>query len=121
MRDLELLTARFMTCQLAKEDEWLRKYFPAPNQERLIVYYRLFPYTTTEAGNGYRKFIHNFMDHTGIHCSYRWVFKHIGRLRNLEARLRRAEREFDIQTVAAIKSGEMRWSQIKSPPPPAAT
>ncbi len=111
MRDLELLAAKFLTSDLPKSKEYLRKYFTGIIQERLVVYYQTFPY---EDGN-FKRFYQNFVDHTGIFCSERWVYKLIDRVKKVEERLARAEMEKDHETVALIKMGKY-WPNRKKCP-----
>lgn len=111
MKDLELLAARFLTCDLPKHKEYLRKYFTGPIQERLVVYYLTFPY---DDGN-FKRFYQNFIDHTGIFCSERWVYLLIDRVKKVEARLARAEVDKDHETVALVRMGKY-WPKRKRCP-----
>jgi hypothetical protein len=104
MSDLDLLAARFLTAELPKQKEYLRRYFKGDIQERLIVYYLTFP---PERGY-FPRFYQNFIAHTGIYCSERWVQLLIKRVRQIEDRLARAERDGDPVMVAEIKSGTWR-------------
>lgn len=102
MKDLELLAAKFLVSDLPKPKDYLRKYFTGIIQERLVVYYLTFPY---DDGN-FKRFYRNFVDHTGIFCSERWVYKLIARIKKVETRLDQAIAENDYETVAIIKTGE---------------
>jgi hypothetical protein len=108
MKDLELLAAKFLTSDLPKPKEYLRKYFTGIIQERLVVYYLTFSY---EDGN-FKRFYKNFIDHTGIFCSERWVYKLIDRVKKVESRLKRAEMEKDHESVALVKMGKY-WPRRK--------
>jgi len=106
MRDLELLSAHFLTCQLPQHKTYLRKYFTGPIQERLVVYFLVFPYD-----GRFRRYYNNIIDHTGLYCSERWIYNLLKRFSTLEQRMTRAEIEKDHVTVALIKSG--KWQAKK--------
>lgn len=111
MKDLELLAAKFLTSDLPKSKEYLRKYFTGIIQERLVIYYLTFPYDGTK----FKRFYQNFIDHTGIFCSERWVYKLIDRIKKVEARLIKAEIEKDHEAVSLIKMGKY-WPKRKRCP-----
>lgn len=107
MKDLELLSANFLSCELNKDDEFLTHYFPDANQQRLIIYYKIFGYAKNKRFC-FLQFWINFCDHTGIFCSKRWTVKHITRIRYLESELQKAERNFDFNAIEAIKTGKLK-------------
>ena len=109
MKDLELLSARFLTGTLPHNKEYLSKYFDK-HQQHLVVYYFSFPYDGHAAN--YRK---NFIDHSGIYCSERWVFKILAKLKKIEGRLAEAEAALDHVTVALIKSGGFKPRRGRPP------
>lgn len=109
MSDLELLKARFLTCDFVKEDEYLRHYFPDIHRQQLIIYYKLFPY---QGHGGIQKFHRNLTDHTGLHCCVRWIYKTLGKLKRIEQALNEAIKKTDLETITAIKSGQ--WLKRKS-------
>jgi hypothetical protein len=112
MKDLELLVPKFLHRRLQPHEEYLRKYFPNDDQERLIIYFLTFPMPSGE----FLPYYHQFIDHTGLHCSERWVYKMLSRLKLLTERLAQAEEERDHETVAAIRSGLWRaQGPVKTP------
>lgn len=110
MKDLELLAARFLTGELPKPKEYLRKYCKGQTQERLVIYYLTFGYD-----GQFKRFYQNFIDHTGMYCSERVVYRVISRVTKVEARLARAEKEKDHESVALIKTGKF-WPTHKRCP-----
>ncbi len=102
MRDLELLKARFITCEFSKEDEYLKHYFPDTPRQKLVIYYKLFPYH----GVGMTKFHKNFTDHTGVHCCLRWIYKTLRAMKIIEKTLSTATAQTDLAMITLIKSGQ---------------
>ncbi len=109
MKDLELLSAPFLDGILPHNKEYLSKYFDK-HQQHLVVYYFSFPYDGH--CSAYRK---NFIDHSGIYCSERWVYKILARIKKIEGRLAEAEAALDYETVAMIKSGGFKPRRGRPP------
>jgi len=101
MRDLELLSARFLACELPRHKDYLHKYFKGDIQERMVVYFLTFPYD----GN-FKRYYQNVIDHTGIYCSERWVYNLLNKIRKVEDLMAKAEKEKDHETVALLRSGK---------------
>lgn len=108
MSDLELLKARFLTCEFNKEDEYLQHYFTDMHRQQLIIYYKIFPY---QGNGGIQKFHRNFTDHTGVHCCVRWIYKTLRKFKKIEDALNHATKTMDFETIASIKSGQ--WLKRK--------
>lgn len=109
MSDLELLKARFITCEFNKEDEYLQHYFADRPRQQLIIYYKIFPY---QGKGGIQQFHRNFTDHTGVHCCVRWIYKTLRKMKTIEETLQAAQTHTDLETITAIKSGQ--WLKRKS-------
>jgi hypothetical protein len=108
MIDLELLSAKFLSCELPPHKTYLHKYFNGDIQERYVVYFLTFPYD----GN-FKRYYQNVIDHTGIYCSERWVYRLLKKIRKVEARMEKAVNDKDHETVALIKSGKWveKWDK----------
>jgi hypothetical protein len=104
MKDLELIAATFLTSELPKDKEYLSKYFRGLLQERVLSYYLIF---TREEGT-FKWFYRNFIDHTGMACAKRHLYFLMARIRKIEARLAKAEKEKDHETIALIKMGKYK-------------
>jgi len=101
MKDLELLSARFLTLEIPPHKEYLHKYFKGKIQERAVVYFLVFPYD----GN-LKRYAQNLIDHTGIPLCTVWVSDLLKKFRTIEERLAKAEADKDHVTVALIRSGK---------------
>lgn len=102
MRDLDLVAAKFLTASLPKSKDYLSKYFKGDIQEKMVVYFLTFPYS----GN-FKPYHRNLVDHTGIACSSRWVFKLLSKFKSVEAAMEKAEKEKDHETVVLIRMGRL--------------
>lgn len=87
-------------------------YFSEEAQRKFLCYYVIF-------GEMYKpgdikSFFENFMDHTGIYCSLRWLYKMYFRYTSLKELYEKAREEADLSLLATIKSGKYAVTQLKS-------
>src|SRR5689334_18904472 len=103
MKDIVLLSAEFITCDLPKHKEYLYKYF-RKEQIRIVIYYLMFPYPE-HTNMAFKRFYTNFTDHTGLYITERWAMEVVAKLKIIEAAMAEAENKKDHETIAKIKMG----------------
>lgn len=95
-RDLIYLARQWETVDLPKEKRYLRKYFDTPIQIAFLKYIHVF--------GDYS----NFVDHTGLACSERWLIILYNRLCKLQKLHREARANMDMTSLAHIESGNFK-------------
>ena len=95
-RDLIYLARLWETVDLPKEKRYLLRYFDTPIQKAFLKYIHVF--------GDYS----NFVDHTGLVCSPRWLEILYNRLRKLQTLHREARANMDMTTLAHIESGNFK-------------
>jgi hypothetical protein len=104
VRDMDLVSGRFLQLDLPPEKRYLLLYFTTEVQVAFVKYYLVF-------GD-----VENFMDHTGHHCSDRWVRKmreRLERLMSLHARVKKDLTEENLKTLAAIEGGRFKVGEVR--------
>lgn len=94
--DLSFLARRWETVELPKEKKYLFRYFDTPLQVAFLKYVHVFEDYS------------NFVDHTGLSCSTRWLAILYNRLRMLQTLHREARSNMDMTTLAHIESGNYK-------------
>jgi hypothetical protein len=109
-RDLAFISWQFETIELPRDKAYLYKYFKTKIQEAFLKYIHVFG-----------DFVH-FSDHTGMHCSLRWLKMLHARMVCLEELHRRAKQGIDhfgghdyesaMKTLAKIEKGKFKWNAL---------
>lgn len=94
--DLNFLARRWETVELPKDKKYLLRYFDTPIQTAFLKYVYIF--------DDYA----NFVDHTGLACSPRWLAILYNRLRKLQTLHREARANMDMTALAHIESGNYK-------------
>jgi hypothetical protein len=94
--DLSFLARQWETVELPKEKKYLLRYFDTPIQKAFLKYVHIF-------GN-----YSNFVDHTGLSCSTRWLAILYNRLQTLQTLHREARANMDMTALAHIESGNYK-------------
>lgn len=103
--DMELIAGDFLTAELPKDKIYLTKYFENPMAIRFLVYYFAFIHHDSPSGS----IIHrNFIDHTGLYCRQRVIYKWIARIKSLMSAETKARSDFDIEKVHQIRAGTFK-------------
>jgi len=95
-RDLSFLARKWETVELPKEKRYLLRYFDTPIQTAFLKYVHIF--------DDYS----NFVDHTGLPCSSRWLVILYNRLQILQTLHREARANMDMTALAHIESGKYK-------------
>ena len=95
-RDLSFLARQWETVELPKEKKYLLRYFDTPLQTAFLKYVHIFGDCS------------NFVDHTGLSCSARWLAILYNRLRTLQTLHREARANMDMTALAHIESGNYK-------------
>jgi hypothetical protein len=105
--DLLLIAGDFFFDDVVpKEQQWLFKYFKTKPQRRFLAYYSQFAALRNYPG----RFYPNFINHTGVHCTKRAMFKWLRKLKCLLSLSQEAAERFDLETLERVKSGKYRFS-----------
>lgn len=94
--DLLFLARQWEIVELPKEKKYLFKYFDTPIQNTFLKYFYVF--------GDYS----NFVDHTGLICSERWLTTLHDRLQKLQKLHREARENMDMTSLALIESGNFK-------------
>ena len=97
-RDLSYLARQWETVSLPKEKRYLLRYFDTPIQTVFLKYVHVF--------DDYS----NFVDHTGLACSTRWLAILYNRLLKLQTLHQEARANMDMTTLAHIESGNFKFT-----------
>jgi len=95
-RDLSFLARQWETVELPKEKKYLLRYFNTPLQAAFLKYVHIF--------GDYS----NFVDHTGLASSPRWLAILYNRLQTLQTLHREARANMDMTALAHIESGNYK-------------
>jgi hypothetical protein len=94
--ELNFISGKYFYCNLPKEKLYLYKYFRTDVQRQFLRYYITFGNTRL------------FRKHTGYKTTERWLRMLKNKLIFLEEEREEARREFDLEKVAEIESGEYK-------------
>lgn len=94
-RDFLFLGMRFLTLEFPKEKKFLLKYFKGNIQNCFIRYIISF-------GD-----FENFVDHTGLHCSVRWLKILESKYRDLIYLHDYAKKNMELELLSEIESGNI--------------
>ena len=95
MQDLEFISGRFFDYEIPKEKRYLLKYFKTDLQQAFLRYYFVFGNAT------------NFVDHTGIFCTDRILWK-------LQARCKRLIQIYDKAKMELTEESMMIVERIEA-------
>lgn len=95
-RDLNFLSRQWEVVELPKEKRYLLRYFDTPLQMVFLKYVHIFGDHS------------NFVDHTGLTCSSRWLVVLYNRLQILQTLHRKARADMDMTALALIESGKYK-------------
>jgi len=98
---LEVVSGEIFDYQIPKDKRYLIKYFKTPIEMQFLRYYLLIGNTLL------------FSDHTGHHCTRRYLRKLKEKFNLLTELLDKAKAEMDMTTLAIIKSGKYRVYSVK--------
>lgn len=103
MIDNNFISGDFLFGDLPPNKDYFQYYFKGDAEKAFVSYYYFFPemFADKLLVTSYN----NFCDHTGICCSIRWVGKLLTRIHRIEQTLDKAEKDFDINLIGDIKSG----------------
>jgi len=104
--DLKLISGEFLNEQIPQNKEYLQKYFSGDIPLRFLSYYLAFKSLIPYKGRKY--FCQSFIDHTGLYCCGKQLYKLLQKITKLENAIEFAHRESDLETLAKIKSGNYR-------------
>ena len=93
-QEMAFIGGQFFESELPKERRYLLKYFKSDIQQQFLRYMLMF-------GSCVR-----FTEHTGYHCSKRWLKVLKSRLRQLEAAKKTARESMDLETLTLIETGK---------------
>lgn len=93
-QEMAFIGGQFFDLDLPKEKRYLLKYFKSGIQQQFLRYMLMF-------GTCVR-----FTEHTGYHCSKRWLKMLKSRLRRLEAARIAAREAMDLETLTLIETGK---------------
>lgn len=99
--ELKIVSGEILDYQIPKDKRYLIKYFKTPIEIQFLRYYLLIGNTTL------------FSDHTGHHCTNRYLRKLKWKFKFLTGLLDKAKSEMDMATLAVIKSGKYRVYSVK--------
>jgi hypothetical protein len=99
--ELEVISGEIFDYQISEDKKYLIKYFKTPTELQFLRYYLLIGNTT------------HFSDHTGVHCTDRYLRKLKEKFKLLTGLVNKAKAEMDMTTLAVIKSGKYRVYSLK--------
>jgi len=99
--ELEVVSGEIFDYQIPEDKKYLIKYFKTPTEIQFLRYYLLIGNTTL------------FSDHTGHHCTRRYLRKLKWKFKLLTDLVEKAKAEMDMSTLAIIKSGKYRVYSTK--------
>lgn len=98
---LEIVSGEIFDYQIPEDKRYLIKYFKTPTEIQFLRYYLLI-------GN-----IKFFSDHTGHHCTDRYLRKLKWKFELLTGLVDKAKDEMDMEILSIIKSGKYRVYSAK--------
>ena len=99
---LEVVSGEIFDYQIPEDKRYLIKYFKTPTEMAFLRYHLLI-------GNNMKL----FSDHTGYHCTCRYLRKLKEKFRLLTGLLEIAKADMDMTALAIIKSGKYRVYSAK--------
>lgn len=94
--ELEFLAGNYFDYEIPSEKSYLLKYFKTDIQLHFLKYYLKFNTRKT------------FTDHTGVHCTERYLIRLEEKLYKLEEAVKKAKLEFDFEQLEKINTGKWR-------------
>ena len=95
--ELDFISGKFFDVMLPREWRYLEKYFQSDVQRQFLKYYYVFRNSK------------NFVDHTGFHCTRRWLRLLRRKIEILMKEHAEAKANFDLEKLALIESGKFKF------------
>lgn len=95
--ELDFISGKFFDVELPRDWRYLEKYFQSDVQRQFLKYYYVF-------GNS-----KNFVDHTGCHCTVRWLRCLRRKIEILMKEHAEAKNNFDLERLAIIETGKLKF------------